>query len=387
MGSIREREGRKQKYEARYLDPAGKLRSKSFARKSDAKAFLAAIETDKRRGNFVDPAHGRIPFERWALECFEGRLHLRASTRARDESQLRTHILPAFASHPIGAITKLGVQSFVRSLSEKGLAPRTVRECYHILGGILAQAADAKLIGDSPCHRISLPRIERHEQRYLTPDEIERLAAAIWEPFGALVYSSAYLGCRWGELVGLKRENLDLLRRKALIVGTLEEVGGRLAYIEETKTDAGRRTLSIPASLVEILAEHLARAPQSEYVFPGANGGPLRRSNFRKRHWRLAVERAGLAPLRFHDLRHTCAALLIAQGAHVKEIQMRLGHASVTTTLDVYGHLFPSMDAALTDRLDSVLRDAKAGADLGQIWANGPAPVLSMEEKETEKTA
>lgn len=378
MGSIREREGRKQRYEARYLDPAGKLRSRSFARKSDAKSFLAAVETDKRRGKFLDPAHGRIPFARWAQECFGSRLHLRASTRARDESHLRNHILPAFESHPIGAITKLDVQGFVQALSEKGLAPRTVRECYRILGGILSEAADAKLIGESPCHRINLPRVERAERRYLSPDEIERLAASMSEPFRALVYSGAYLGCRWGELVGLKRANIDLLRRKVLIIGTLEEVGGRVTYVEETKTSASRRTLSIPASLVEMLAEHLAHSPESEYVFSAADGSPLRRGNFRRREWGPAIERAGIEPLRFHDLRHTCAALLIAQGAHVKEIQMRLGHSSITTTLDVYGHLFPSMDAALTDRLDSVLREAKAAPDLGQIWAKPAAAVVSM---------
>lgn len=95
----------------------------------------------------------------------------------------------------------------------------------------------------------------------------------------------------------------------------------------------------------------------NDLIFVGRDGGPLRRTNFRKRHWLPALERAELPmELRFHDLRHTCAALLIAQGAHPKEIQARLGHSSITTTLDRYGHLFPSLDERLSIGLDELFR-------------------------------
>jgi integrase len=116
--------------------------------------------------------------------------------------------------------------------------------------------------------------------------EVERLAAAIDPMFEALIYSAVYLGCRWGELVGLKRQNLNLLRRQVMIVGTLEEVGGSPPrYVEETKSS--RRGLTIPPSLYEILAAHLAHAPESEFVFVGRGGGLLRRNTFRRRHWNL----------------------------------------------------------------------------------------------------
>lgn len=115
----------------------------------------------------------------------------------------------------------------------------------------------------------------------------------------------------------------------------------------------------MPHFLVEILAQHLAQAQPSEYVFTGRDGGELRRSNFRRRHWKPALDRAGLdAELRFHDLRHTCAALLIQMGGHPKEVQARLGHASITTTLDVYGHLMPTLGAQLDDALEKAHRDA-----------------------------
>jgi integrase len=174
------------------------------------------------------------------------------------------------------------------------------------------------------------------------------------------VLSAAYLGCRWGELVGLKRTRLNLLHGSVEIVGTLEEVGGAAPrYVEATKTTSSRRKLSVPTFLVDELRNHLSEAPPSDFVFSTVEGHPLRRNNFRRRYWLPAVEEAGLAPLRFHDLRPTCASLLIAQGAHAKEIQVRLGHASIVTTMNVYGHLLPSLDERLTEGLDEAYRKAK----------------------------
>lgn len=193
------------------------------------------------------------------------------------------------------------------------------------------------------------------------PDQVERLTEGIHPAFRALVYSAVYLGCRWGELVGLKRANLNLLKREVRIVGSLEEVNGGPRYVEETKTSASRRTLSIPPFLTEELSLHFQRAPESAFVFTAAKGALLRRSNFRKRYWKPAVNRAELdSELRFHDLRHSCASILIASGAHPKEIQARLGHASITTTLDRYGHLFPSLGSQLDESLEVALREARS---------------------------
>ena len=123
-----------------------------------------------------------------------------------------------------------------------------------------------------------------------------------------------------------KRIDLNLLHATVEIVGTLEEVGGAPPrYVEATKTVNSRRKLSVPPFLVDELRDHLSEAPPSDLVFTTVEGQLLRRNNFRQRYWLPAVEEAGLAPLRFHDLRHTCESLLIAQGAHAKEIQVRLG--------------------------------------------------------------
>src|SRR5439155_6874092 len=151
--------------------------------------------------------------------------------------------------------------AWVKGLSAAGLAPRTVRMCYQILKSILDAAAASRLIAESACKRIVLPRVPNRENLYLTPEEVERLAAVVDPHFQALVSTAVYLGCRCGELVGLKRDRLDLLRRQVRIVGTLEEIHGVPEYVEETKSSASRRMLTIPAFLVEILAAHLQQGP------------------------------------------------------------------------------------------------------------------------------
>jgi integrase len=251
----------------------------------------------------------------------------RASTKLRDDSYIRNHVLPTFGRAPLGEITQPDVRAWIEKLVKKGLAPNTVKQCYRLLAATMAAAVDARLIRESPCRNISLPRPTDREQRFLTPEEVRRLADTIAPPFRTLVLSAAYLGCRWGELVGLKRTRLNLLHATVEIVGTLEEVGGAPPrYVEATKTVNSRRKLSVPPFLVDELQDHLSEASPSDLVFTTVEGQLLRRNNFRRRYWLPAVDEAGLAPLRFHDLRHTCASLLIAQG------RMRKRSRSVSAT-------------------------------------------------------
>lgn len=354
-----EKRGEK-KYRARYRGPDGRERSKTFERKSDAIRYLNDMGAAKNRGTWIDPNAGKILLRDWASECLAARIDLRASSKARDDAYVRGHLLPRFGDVPLSGIERADVQKWVNDLSDSGLAPATVRACHRLLSGMLSEAVEARIIGQSPCRTIRLPRIQRTEQRFLTADEVEALAEVIGTHYAPLVLSAAYLGARWGELAGLKSDHLNLLKREVAIVGTLEEVGGHLNYVTETKTSSSRRRLTIPPFLVAVLDAHLSHASEG-FVFTGRDGAPLRRSNFRRRHWKPALDRAGLdTATRFHDLRHTHAGFLIEAGAHPKEIQDRLGHASITTTLNVYGHLMPGLGARLDDALETTRRDANA---------------------------
>ncbi|HEY2667523.1 MAG TPA: site-specific integrase, partial [Actinomycetota bacterium] len=170
--------------------------------------------------------------------------------------------------------------------------------------------------------------------------------------FRSLIFTAAYTGMRAGELTALKRGRLNLAVGKIDVVEAMGEVSGVLVT-GPTKTGK-RRTLMIPAFLVELLAEHLATYPSEEYVFTATEGGPIRHRNFSSRHFHPAVQAAELVKdLRFHDLRHTCAALLIAAGCHIQEVKAYLGHSSIRVTSDRYGHLFPQAGEAMRDRLQS----------------------------------
>ena len=379
MASVRAwREG----WQVRWYDPGGNQRTKYFKRKSEATQFSNAVEVEKQRGTYVDPHLGKLVFKDWAAEWLQSKINLRASSWGRDESYLRNHVMPEFGDMALGRIDKLQVQAWVRALMEKGLHPGTIYHCYRILRSILNDAVDARLIAETPCRRITLPRIPKTEQRFLTAEEVERLAEAMEPRFRILVYAAVYLGCRWGELAGLKWRHVDFKKREVRIVGTLEEIGAGVRYVEETKTTGSRRAISIPQFLIDLLGTKKAQEPDSEFVFSAEEGGALRRSNFRSRSWKPALRRAGLDEnLRFHDLRHTCASLLIEQGAHPKEIQARLGHSSITTTLDRYGHLMPALGHQLSANLDLAREQARSNVE--QMWNKDDADVIEFPQ-ETE---
>jgi integrase len=341
-------------YRARYRDPGGQERSRVFARRGDALRFLTEIENRKFKGTWTDPTLGRVRFREWLQEWWATTTNLRPTTAVRDETYLRLYVLPRFGDLPLAAIGQRDVRAWVADLTARGLAPATVVKAYHLFGKVLAGAVDAGMIAQSPCRRVSLPKIEREEMRFLTPVEIARLADAIRPSYCALVLVGAYGGLRIGELAGLRRERVDLLRGTVEVAEIMTEVAGKL-QIGPPKTRASRRTVGLPRAVVNVLAEHLAPGGQpTGFVFTSPQGGPLRVAGFRYRIWRPATKKAGLEGLRIHDLRHTAVALWIAAGASPKEVAVRAGHSSVSFTLDRYGHLYPESDASLRDRLDAL---------------------------------
>ncbi|HEV2930454.1 MAG TPA: site-specific integrase, partial [Propionibacteriaceae bacterium] len=194
---------------------------------------------------------------------------------------------------------------------------------------------------------------------FLTARQVEDLAAAIDPRYRLLVRFAAYTGLRAGELVALRVRHLNLLRGRCEVSESATEVDGRLVW-GPTKTYA-RRTVHLPRFLCDQLAAYLAERPHGpdDLVFTAPQGGPLREQKFVAGIFKPAAARAGLPHgLRFHDLRHTCASLLIAQGASIKAVQAQLGHASATVTLDRYGHLFPDELQQLADRLQDAYAEA-----------------------------
>ena len=221
--------------------------------------------------------------------------------------------------------------------------------------------------------------------RFLEPANVEELANAFADHYRPLILTAAYVGLRWGELAGLGVEHVDPLRRQIRIERQLVEVSGAPTF-GPPKTKAGRRTVSVPASLAQLLGEHMSSEPvrTSGLVFPTPSSTPMRRGNFNTL-WRRLLDGTDRRPgvfrgtelegLVFHELRHTAAALAIAQGAHPLAIKERLGHSSITVTMDTYGGLFPRIDegSPRASRSSWPERGALTGAEWIALAISGAA--------------
>src|SRR5580658_9855822 len=268
-----------------------------------------------------------------------------------DEDYLNRYIIPVFGEMPLGDISVSQIRTWVTNLNGSGLAPATVVKAGQILSKVLRSAVEEGVMATNPCSAVRLPRVERTEMRYLAPAEVSRLADAIDPRYRAVVLLGAYGGLRAGELFGLRVPRLDLPAQRLDVVEQVVEVSGNL-HFGAPKTKAGRRSVPLPAVVCDALTEHLRQWPRDDLVFTAPDGGPVRLASWRSRFFKRAVDAAGVAPLRVHDLRHTAVSLWIAAGASPREIASRAGHTSVSIVLDRYGHLLPGSESRVNDELD-----------------------------------
>lgn len=367
MGSIERRERTDPdgetyvRYRARTRGPDGRQRSKTFRRKTDAERWLTGQEASKLGGTWIDPAQAKVKYGDWLDRWWRTRQG-RPSTIARDDSYFRNHVRPTFGTTPIGKITQPDVVEWVHHLEGKGLAPATVRKAYQLFAKTMSAAVAARLIVSSPCVEIELPEVEQHEMMFLDPQQVAKLAAVIDSRYRALVFVAAWGGLRVGEVAGLTRSRLLPATKQVEVAETVAWVKGH-PHVGPPKTKAGRRRVVLPGAVWSELEDHVRQHAGDELVFPAPGGGYLQPTHFRRRVWKPAVKKIGQAGLRVHDLRHTAVSLWIASGADVKAVSVRAGHASVSFTLDRYGHLYPDADAALAGRLDAMVKTATAGGD------------------------
>jgi integrase len=354
-------------FRVRYRDATGTDKAKNFRLKREAQTYLDSVSVELTKGTYRDPALGRKTLAEFHQQWQGTQLDLRESTRARDESYINTHVLPRWGSTPLARIEHLEVCAWIAEVHAAGKAPATVHKVHQLLSKMLAAAVRGGLIPANPCEGVSLPKIERKEQLFLEPAEVATLANSIDEQYASLIIVLAYCGLRISEAIGLRVENVDLVRGRVTIVEQLVETKGQMT-VHPPKTSAGRRSVPVPRSLCDELAQQVAGKEPREYVFTAPQGGPIRRSLWRRRFFIPAVKSAGLdVRLRIHDLRHTAVALWIAAGASPKELAVRAGHASVSTILDTYGHMLPETEAAVTDNLDEMLRREDVGNHGGQL--------------------
>jgi len=368
------------KWRARYPHPSPPPNrptaqiERTFRHRKDAEAWLAEQTHNLLIGTHVLPQLQETTYGTLADAWQQTWRSIEPKTAAGYRSILATHLLPEFGATQLQHLTPQRIDAYLTRLTERGVSPGTQRNIFAALRTSLNTAVGLRLVATNPTQGIRPPRPTRKPMLYLTAEEVHRLANALADEHRVLVYTAAYTGLRAGELLALTRADFNPLHRTVHVHRALKEVNGVLSF-GPTKTHTSR-TVSLPAFLAKMLAAHLDRphsvasgAGPTELIFSGPDGSPLRHGNFYRYVFRPAVVAAlpHKSQLRFHDLRHTAASLAIAAGAHPKLIQARLGHASITTTLDRYGHLFPSVEEALAEALDA----AFAASNVIQLRATG----------------
>lgn len=277
---------------------------------------------------------------------------------------------PELGRLPLTAISEADVAHVVNRLVVAGKSDKTIRNAHGLLAGMMKGAVRESLIAKSPCEHIQLPRAREHEvreMRFLTHEEWDQLFAEIPPHYRPLFTLLIGTGLRWGEAEALTVGDIARVRQHDGSMGWVVHVTKAIKWdsskaireVGPTKTRKSRRTVTLPAQVVAELAELLGR-PRTERLFLAPRGGPLRHRTVYD-DWKAAIERAGLDPQpRIHDLRHTHVAWLIAAGVPLPVIQARLGHESITTTIDRYGHLLPDLQVAAARAAEVALTPRQA---------------------------
>jgi len=352
-GTVQYRPDRRAPWRARYRGPDGREHSKSFDRKIDAERWLRTELAKLDRGQWVDPDQGNIAWSDYSLQVIADRPHLSPRTIETDVL-CHKRVTAWIGNVPLARLTHEQLRRLMAELTAAGYAPETVARTMRWVKLTLNQAVRDRRIVYSPGDGLLLPKARRADMRILDASEVAQLASALPDRYGSLATVAAYTGLRWGELAGLQTRSIDGPRERLSVRTSLIEASGQAPFLGSPKTDASERTITLPKIVIDVLDRHLdTYPPPDSTVWTTEAGGFLRRGTF-GRTWRSAVGESVGTPCRIHDLRHTHAAWLIAEGEHPKNIQTRLGHSSIQVTMDRYGHLMDGLDERTAARLDAI---------------------------------
>src|SRR5215210_5322705 len=293
---------------------------------------------------------------------------IRRSTYDRDTNLVNNHIKPVLGGLKLKKLNSAHVQSFYRNRLDAGLSASTVHKMHDILRRGLAQATKWHLVPRNVVDTVKPPRPAPKEIRALSADETRRmLKTAVGNRLEALYVLAVHTGMRRGELLGLKWADVDLENARVSVRRSLTRTdNGRRVVLGDLKTKKSRRSICLTRQAVEALRVHLERQlrdieilgdryQDQGLVFTTNTGTPINPSNLRQRSFGPLLKQAGLPHMRFHDLRHTCATLLLSRGVHPKFVQELLGHATIAITLDTYSHVMPSMGDATAKAMEGAL--------------------------------
>jgi len=322
--------------------------------RKEAADKLARVLSDRTDGIVYDDENTTVGeyLDGWLKRSVRG--SVRKSTYDRDAYLVNNHLKPALGRVKLKKLAPAHIQAFYRDRLDAGLSASTVHKMHAILHKALARAVAWQMVPRNVSEAVEPPQPMTKEMHPLSPADARKLLnAAHGERFEALYVLAITTGMRQGELLALKWQDVDLEDAIISVRRTLTRTGGRYT-LGEPKTKKSRRSIRLTEQAKEVLRQHLERQlwdirmlgdnyTDQGLVFTTDTGASVNPSNVRQRSFTPLLRKAGLPHIRFHDLRHTCATLLLSKGTHPKFVQELLGHATIAITLDTYSHVIPGM--------------------------------------------
>ena len=347
MAHIQKRNG---KYQARYPAPDGQERSRRFDRKIDAERWLATNTADIARGAWLDPKEGRVTLTDFANDWLARRNDLAERTRELYRFLLDRYVLAGLGSTPISALRPSAVASWNAGVAVKH--PSTAAKAYRLLSTIMRAAVADRVIAANPCQVHGAAHEKAPERPTASIAEVQALADAMPGHLRIAVLLGAWCQLRRAELLGLQRKDVSVLGGTVSVVRTRTKTMAGTIVEKPPKTEAGRRTVAVPANVLPALREHLNTYVGSDpdaLVLVGEKGAALIPGVLHAA-WDRARQQVGRRDLRFHDLRHSGLTWSAATGATVAELMRRAGHSSPAAALR-YQHATSDRDRAIANAL------------------------------------
>jgi integrase len=343
-------------YRGAYVGLDGKRRYVSGKTKEEARRNLRRARGDAERGLVFDADNLQVGeyLDRWLSDSV--RDTVKATTFERYEQIARLHLKPSLGRVKLKGLTPAHVRGLYREKLEAGSSARTVRYIHTTLHKALKQAVMDGLIPRNATEAVTPPQSSREEMCPLTPEQAKLLLQVAHEAgdrLAALYVLAIHTGLRQGELLGLKWDDVDLEDGSLQVRRTLA-ITKNGPVLTSPKTTGSRRSVKLTSKAIEALKRHLERQlgeidrigslwSENGLIFASEKGEPINRHNLTRRSFKPLLKRAGLPQIRFHDLRHTCATLLLTRNVNVKIVSEMLGHSTIAITLDTYSHVLPNM--------------------------------------------
>ncbi|ALA67571.1 site-specific integrase [Corynebacterium lactis] len=329
---------RGRRWEVQWTRPDGRrTRKRGFPTKIAAQAWLEDQNTARRKGTWVDPTRENTRIDTLGERWLAMQTHLKPSGLRSIKSVWTNHVKPTWGQRTVGSIRRSEIQEWISTFP---LGATSARRAHNALSQIFDLAVDDGCVAVNPAKGVRLPRKPTPVKVYLTMEQVRTLADESSQP--AIVWFLATTGVRWSELAGLQVGDMNLSGRRAFLQRAAVTVGSRVE-IGSLKSHESR-SIAIPRFVCNLLQPIIAGRGADEFVWPGADGGPLRLPGHGS-FFHGALERVRAADSCFpvvtvHGMRHVAAGLLVSSGASVKVVQRQLGHASAAMTLDTYADLF-----------------------------------------------